>query len=98
MKEQERTNKIIVDIEVWNRSILAFKPEIQTMMPTQEPQKNLFLNTEESDRLNKGEIGHLNRNALKEAEKIVNKEGGIEISGWYGSILIDENDFIGYER
>jgi hypothetical protein len=44
--------------------------------------------------LNKREFGYLKGAALKKAERIVDKLAGINISGEYGSIEIDESDFI----
>ncbi|MFB5598982.1 MAG: hypothetical protein ACE5SW_01975 [Nitrososphaeraceae archaeon] len=85
---------IIVDIDVSDCHIRAAKPEIQTLMPNDDVGKNLFWLTVELDRLHKRQFGELKGNALKKAEELVNKYGSITTSGIYGSIEIDENDFI----
>lgn len=89
---------IIVDIDVSNCQIRAAKPEIQTLMPNDDFGKNLFWNTVELERLHKRQFGELKGNALKKAEQIINKYGSIITSGIYGSIEIDENDFIPFEK
>ena len=89
------TNKIIVDIDVWNHEIRAFKPEDQTTpMPNDDAGKTIFQNLAPSERFNKRQFGSLKGNALTKARSIVDKYGAINISGIYGSIEIDENDFV----
>jgi hypothetical protein len=89
------TNKIIVDIDVWNCEIRAFKPEDQaTPMPNDDVGKTLFWNITPSERFNKRQLGSLKGNALTKARSIVDKYGHINISGVYGSIEIDEEDFV----
>jgi hypothetical protein len=66
-------------------------------MPNDDVGKMLFWNNVNLDRLNKREYGELKGKALSKAERIVNKYGGINISGQYGSIEIDERDFIPFE-
>jgi hypothetical protein len=89
------TNKIIVDIDVWNCEIRAFKPEDQaTPMPNDDTGKKLFWNIAPSERFNRRQFGSLKGNALTKARSIVDKYGAINISGVYGSIEIDEEDFV----
>jgi hypothetical protein len=90
--------KIIVDIDVANLQIRACKPAIQTPMPNDDAGKMLFWNTVDADRLNKRQFGFLKGKALRKAESIVDRYGVINISGVYGSIEIDQNDFIPYEK
>lgn len=88
-------NKIIVDIDVTNlQQIRAAKPVIQTPMPNDDVGKMIFWSTANLDRLNNKQFGELKGEALKEAEGLVNKFGSISTSGQYGSIEIDEKDFI----
>ena len=89
---------IIVDIDVANLQIRAAKPQLQTIMPNDDVGKMLFWNSVDLDRLNKRQYGELKGKALRKAERIVNKFVGINISGQYGSISIDEADFIPFER
>jgi hypothetical protein len=93
--------RIIVDINVVNLEIRALKPEIQnpTSIPNDDVRKMIFWNSvgvedNSVDRLNKRTPGYLKGKALRKAEKIVDKYGGINISDEYGSIKIDEKDFI----
>ncbi|MFL6412019.1 MAG: hypothetical protein ACJ71K_12370 [Nitrososphaeraceae archaeon] len=69
--------KMIVDIDLWNCQIRSFRPEIQTPMPNDDLRKMLFWNSSEPDRLNKRQLGHLRGRALRKAERIVDKYGGI---------------------
>ena len=89
---------LVVDIDVSNCKIIAFKPEIQTLMPNDDVGKNLFWNTVEIERLDKRVMGELKGEGLKKAQAIVNKYGSITTTGIYGSIEIDENDFIPVEK
>jgi hypothetical protein len=43
MKEGNEMKTIVVDIDVWNCQIRAFKPEIQTFIPNDEAGKNAVL-------------------------------------------------------
>jgi hypothetical protein len=89
--------KIIVDLEVWNCEIRAFRPEDQNNpMPVDDMGKKLFWNTAPTERFNNRQFGTLKGNALREARCIVDKYGSISTSGTYGSIQIDEQDFIPY--
>ncbi|MDR4511018.1 MAG: hypothetical protein MRJ93_04860 [Nitrososphaeraceae archaeon] len=90
----KNNKKIVVDIDVSNCKIIAFKPEIQTLMPNDDVGKNLFWNTVEIERLDKRVMGELKGNGLKTAQEIVNKYGSMNTTGIYGSIEIDENDFV----
>lgn len=63
-------------------------------MPNDDVGKMLFYNSCSLERLNEGEWGMLKGKALRRAERIVDKYGAINISGIYGSIEIDEKDFI----
>jgi hypothetical protein len=92
--------KIIVDINVANLEIRALRPLVQTAMPTSEVAKIGWWESKEAsqERLNKRELGLLKVKALKKAERIVNREGGINILGQYGSIEIDEKDFVNHNH
>lgn len=85
---------MIVDIEVRGSQIKAFKPEIQTFCGNDDFTKSIFLETGHPDRMSKRESGCLKDNALKKASRIVNKYGAINMNGFYGSIEIDQNDFV----
>lgn len=89
--------KIIVDIVVSNCQIIAAKPALQIPMGNSDVEKMLFWNTAPVERFNQRVYGDLEGAALRKAEKIVNKEGGINISGEYGSIKIDESEFIPFD-
>jgi hypothetical protein len=94
-------SKIVVDIDVADRMIRAYKltkEQAAAPMPYTNPEKTLILNSVGSDRLNGRELGYLQGKALAQDERIVNKHGSISTSGFYGSILIDEKDFIPYAR
>ena len=86
--------KIIVDIDISNCQIRAFKPQIQTFCKNDDISKILFWNTYEPDRLNKRQLGSLRGDALKEAAKIIDKYGSINTIGFYDSLKIDKKDFI----
>src|ERR687888_1421099 len=91
--------KIIVDIDVRDCRIRASKPDIQTAMPVaDDAAKELFWNRVPTDRLNKHTYGHLKDEALREAEKVVDTYGAINLSGMYGSIEIDEKDFVPWDK
>jgi hypothetical protein len=89
-------NKIVVDVTVANCQIRALKPkdEYQTMlMPNTDTEKLVWWNSVDPGRLNNRLYGTLKGQALKKAEKLVNENGGINSSGEYGSLEIDEKDF-----
>ena len=85
--------KIVIDIDVANLTIRAFKPEIQTLMPNDDLGKQFFWNNVDLERLNKRQFVLLKGAAYRKAERIVERYGGINVSGQYGSIEIDEKDF-----
>lgn len=90
---------IIVDITVADLSIRAEKPsqEYQNMpMPTNDAGRLIWFESFRlpPDRLNKRQHGTLKDKAFRKAERLVNSGGGIGMSGEYGSITIDESDFI----
>jgi hypothetical protein len=90
--------KIIVDLDVWNCTIRACKPEDQdSPMPVDDLGKMFFWNNVSNERLNKRQSGTLKGKALRKAEKIVDTHGAINMSGIYGSIEIDEKDFVPME-
>ena len=88
------TKKIIVDLDVWNCQIRAFKPEIQVPLRNSDVEQMLFWKGAPSDRLNKRVMGTLRGAALKKAKRMINRNGSLNLSGIYGSIEIDESDFI----
>jgi hypothetical protein len=87
---------IIVDIDVWNRKIRAYKPDIPTPLPNDDIHKVIFWNNVDPNRINKRTRthGYLKGEALKRAHKIVDEFGTISRSGEYGSIEIDLQDFV----
>ena len=88
-------NKIIVDLDVWNCNIRAFKPKDQyNPMPNDDVGKILFMETVSNSRLNDRQFGSLKGKAQRKAERIVDRYGAINMSGFYGSIEIDEKDFV----
>jgi hypothetical protein len=90
------TKKIIVELDVWDLSIRAFKPVDQNalMMHTSDAGKLLFFNRSSSDRLKRRVMGMLRGRALQKAKRVVDQNGVINISGLYGSIEIDSKNFI----
>jgi hypothetical protein len=86
--------KIIVDIDVANLSIRASKPDIPVPMPNDDVGKLFFFQVVPAERLNKRVYGNLKGRGLQKAKRIVDRFGGINISGEYGSIEIDEKDFV----
>jgi hypothetical protein len=95
---QYSKKKIVVDIDVWNCTIRAAKPIDQTLVMPNDAGKYIFWNNVNLDRVNKRQYGSLKGNGLRKAQKIVDKYGTINISGHYGSIEIDEKDFIPWEE
>ncbi len=89
---------MIVDIDVSDCQIRAFRPEMQTILflPTDsDPIRMIKFNSAPIERLNDRELGTLRGRALRRAESIVNDSaGGVGMSGWKGSIEIDEKDFV----
>ena len=60
---------IIVDIDVWNRKIRAYKPDIQTPLPNDDIHKVIFWNNVDPTRINKRTHGYLKAEASKRARK-----------------------------
>jgi hypothetical protein len=91
---------IVVDINVWDCQIRAFRPADQSLrIPNDDLGKMAFFspsvpNEALNDRLNEGTRGTLRGRGLKKEEKIVDENGAINISGFYGSVEIDERDFV----
>ena len=67
-------------------------------MPNDDVGKHIFFSTVNSHRLNKHVYGSLKGKALTKARRIVDKYGAINMSGLYGSIEINESDFIPWEK
>jgi hypothetical protein len=88
------TKKIIVDLDVYNCQIRAFKPEIQVPLRNSDLEQMLFWKGAPSDRLNKRVMGTLRGAALRKAKRLINRNGSLNLSGIYGSLEIDERDFI----
>ena len=88
------TKKIIVDLDVWNCQIRAFKPEIQVPLSNSDVEQILFWKAAPSDRLNKRVMGALKGEGLRKAKKVIDRNGSLNMSGIYGSIEIDETDFV----
>ena len=59
------TKKIIVDLDVWNCQIRAFKPEIQVPLRNSDVEQMLFWKGAPSDRLNKRVMGTLRGAGLR---------------------------------
>ena len=96
--DNDDDNKIIVDIDVCDCQIRASKPDIQTTMPIpDDAAKELFWNTVPVDRLNKHVYGDLKGSARQKAAEVVERYGAINMPGIYGSIEIDEKDFVQWE-
>ena len=96
MMPDDNNNIIVVDVIVANCQIRALRPvfDSKNAMPNSDAEKLVWLNTTDSDRLNRRVLGSLSGKALKNAQKLVSKNGGINISGEYGSLLVSEEDFI----
>jgi hypothetical protein len=88
------TKKIIVDLDVWNCQIRAFKPEIQTPLTKLDVEQMLFWKDAPSERLSKRVMGTLTGAALEKAKRVINRNGSLNMSGIYGSIEMDETDFV----
>jgi hypothetical protein len=86
--------KIIVDLDVWNCQIRAFKPEIQVPLSNSDVEQILFWKAAPSDRLNKRVMGTLKGEGLRKAKKVIDRNGSLNMSGIYGSIEIDKTDFV----
>ena len=54
----------------------------------------LFWKDAPSGRLNKRVMGTLKDAALKKANRMIDRNGSLNMSGIYGSIEIDERDFV----
>jgi hypothetical protein len=96
MPNDNNNNIIVVDVIVTNCQIRALRPvfDSKNAMPNSGAEKLVWWNTTDSDRLNRRVLGSLSGKALKNAQKLVSKNGGINISGEYGSLLVSEEDFI----
>ena len=88
-------NNILVDVIVANCQIRALRPvfDSKNAMPNSGAEKLVWWNTTDSDRLNRRVLGSLSGKALKKAQKLVSENGGTNISGEYGSLLVSEEDF-----
>jgi hypothetical protein len=86
--------KIIIDIDVQNCQIRAAKPVIGIAMPNDDVGKTIFFSTMPGARLNNRVYGHLKGRGLQKAKRIMDKHGGINVNGEYGSIEIEDGDFI----
>ena len=94
LNDRKTTKKIIVDLDVWNFQIRAFKPDIQVPLRNSDVEQMLFWKGAPSDRLNKRVMGTLKGAGLRKAKKVIDRNGSLNMSGIYGSIEIDENDFV----
>lgn len=90
----QATKKIIVDLDVWNCQIRAFKPELQVPLCNLDVEQMLFWKGASLDRLNKRIMGMLKGAALRKAKRAIDRNGSLNMSGIYGSIEIDESDFV----
>jgi hypothetical protein len=54
----------------------------------------LFWKDAPSDRLNKRVMSTLKGEGLRKAKKVIDRNGSLNMSGIYGSIEIDETDFV----
>jgi hypothetical protein len=91
---------MIVDIVVTNLQILGAipSPRIPIPMPNDDVGKVVFFATVGSERLNNRTYVRFKGKAARKAARIVDKFGSIGTSGEYGSIDIDEHDFIKEEK
>jgi hypothetical protein len=90
-------NIILVDVIVTNCQIRALRPVFDSTnpMPNSDVEKLVWWrNTTDSDRLNRRVLGSLRQGFLKNAQKLVSKNVGINSSGEYGTLLVSEEDFI----
>src|SRR3954471_9014433 len=90
-------NSILVDVIVSNCRIRALRPVFDSTnaMPNSDVEKLVWWqNTTDSDRLNRRVLGSLCGKALKNAQELVSKNGGININGEYGSLFVSEEDFV----
>ncbi len=94
LNDRKITKKIIVDLDVWNCQIRAFKPEIQVPLRNSDVEQMLFCKDAPSDRSNKRVRGTLKGAGLRKAKKVIDRNGSLNMSGIYGPIEIDENDFV----
>ena len=93
------SGKIWIDLDIWDCQIRAYRPEDQNNpIPNDDIGKMIFYHNAPQDRLNKRTFGTLKGNALRKARRIVDMHGSISTSGIYGSIEIDERDFIPWEK
>jgi hypothetical protein len=94
LNDRKITKKTIVDLDVWNCQIRACRPEIQVPLRNSDVEQMLFWKCAPSDRLNKRVMGTLKGTGLRKAKKVIDRNGSLNMSGIYGSIEIDENDFV----
>ena len=94
LNDRKTTKKIIVDLDVWNFQIRAFKPDIQVPLRNSDVEQMLFWKGAPSDRLNKRVMGTLKGAGLRKAKKVIDRNGSLNMSGIYGSIEIDETEFV----
>jgi len=94
VNNRKTTKKIIVDLDVCNCPIRAFKPEIQVPLCNSDVEQMLFWKGASPGRLNKRVMGTLRGAALKKAKRLINRNGSLNLCGIYGSLEIDESDFI----
>lgn len=94
VNKRKTIKKIIVDLDVWNCQIRAFKPENQIPLSNSDVEQILFWKDASSDRMSKRAMGTLKGAALRKAKRVINRNGSMNMSGIYGSIVIDESDFI----
>ena len=91
---------IIVDVvtDLADVSLVrAVKPQIQSMMPTNKDEIDIWWETvivENKERLTKRQLGYLKGKALQRAKRLVEKNKDINTRGEYGSIEVDEREFI----
>jgi len=96
---------MLVDIVVYNHEVIAAKPTKEEVPPIIliRAESGCILpaikwNGDESygwaQRLENRTFGRLKRGALKEVFRIVRDNGGLDVSGEYGSIEINDKDFV----
>jgi hypothetical protein len=94
VNNKKATKKIILDLDVWNCQIRAFKSEIQIPLGNSDVEQLLFGKGSPSERLNKRAMGTIKGAVLRKAKRVIDRNGSLNMSGIYGSIVIDEKDFI----
>ncbi len=90
-----KTKKIIVDIEVVNYQIRAFKSYDQSsLMPNTKCGIFEFYEYADPSRFNNSVPGSLKGRAYNKASKIIDRYSSSSTHRFYGSIEISENDFV----